>query len=88
MSHKAKNLMHRYGITVDEYDSMYEEQQGRCAICIADIEQVSKSTHVDHDHATLEVRGLLCQQCNVMLGHSRDIPEVLERAADYLRKYK
>ena len=88
MKHRAKNLKHRYGITVAEYDKMYDGQQGRCSVCISDIDRVSKTTHVDHDHRSEEVRGLLCHQCNVMLGHSRDIPEVLERAAAYLREHR
>lgn len=58
---------------------MLAEQDGRCKIC-----GQLKKLNVDHDHATGEVRGLLCHGCNVGIGFFRDSPELLRSAIDYL----
>ena len=85
-------LKARYGITPAEYQKMYEEQNGVCAIC----EQPETLLHqngntrrlvVDHNHETDEVRTLLCTSCNLMVGNSLDNPELLEKAAAYLREF-
>ena len=72
-------LKRKYGITVEQYDEMYERQGGCCAIC-----GTAEGTHVDHDHETGEVRALLCHSCNVGIGHFRDNPELLQAAIEYL----
>jgi len=63
-----------------------EHQQNRCAICDASEPGGQGDFHVDHDHATGKVRGLLCSRCNTSLGLYRDSPERLRRAADYLAR--
>lgn len=80
-----------YGLSHDEYTAMVEVQDGRCAICRQ--EPVRKSQygtryplHVDHDHTTGQVRGLLCFSCNAGLGKFRDDPERLRAAASYLER--
>lgn len=74
-----------YGIAVDDYDEMFSQQGGKCAIC-GTTKPGGKKRHfaVDHDHETGEVRGLLCYQCNVGLGHFEDSKEFLEKAILYL----
>jgi len=57
-----------YGITQAEYGTMLERQGGLCAICTIPMSP-GKGTHVDHDHITDQVRGLLCSSCNHSLGH-------------------
>ena len=76
------HLNHRYGIGDDEVDAMIEAQAQLCPICRRPL---GAKPHVDHDHASGEVRGLLCFTCNVGLGNFSDDPERLERAAIYLR---
>lgn len=81
---RAKNSeLSRYGITIAEYEGMLTSQNGGCAIC----GQVDEwfSLAVDHCHGTNRVRGLLCSQCNRGIGLFRDKPELLEKAAEYLR---
>lgn len=75
-----------YGITAEEYDALYRWQGGRCAICRR-ATGAARRLAVDHNHETGEVRGLLCKPCNRYgLGmFARDNPEVLDRAAEYLR---
>ena len=78
------HIMELYGITSEEYQRVYEYQNGTCAICQR-ARGLRKKLSVDHDHVSGEVRGLLCQKCNRdVLGHLRDDPNALYRAADYL----
>jgi Recombination endonuclease VII len=75
----------RYGLTEDDYDTMYHRQNGRCAICGK--LPFNKLLVVDHDHETGQVRDLLCGGCNSGLGMFRDDPETLEAAASYLARH-
>lgn len=70
----------RYGITVEHFDAMFAEQNGLCAIC-----REAPAAHVDHDHETNRVRGLLCFNCNGALGQFRDRTDLMQRAIAYLR---
>lgn len=87
--HARRANLKKYGITEDQYGEMLREQDGRCAICREQPDGVGKTgkvLHVDHDHKTGAVRGLLCRDCNPALGAFRDSPELLRRAAEYLEK--
>lgn len=83
---KTKRLK-RYGITPEQYDAMLAAQGGHCAICPATEPGGRGEWHVDHDHETGEVRGLLCSRCNLGIGLFRDTPGLLESAATYLRRH-
>lgn len=72
----------RYGLTQEAFDRLYESQEGRCAICSGTIS--GRNCHVDHDHGSGTVRGLLCFNCNSALGKLGDSPRLLRRAAHYL----
>jgi len=61
---------------------MLDEQEGRCKICRAEFED---APHVDHDHETREVRGLLCHHCNTGIGLFRHDVKILKQAISYLR---
>lgn len=72
-----------YGITLQQYDALFDAQDGACAICAG--RPRTQRLAVDHDHRTGMVRGLLCKRCNhKMLGGSGDNPDLLRRAAVYL----
>ena len=78
-------LQRKYGITLVEYERLYEEQGGVCAICKQGPTKPTRGTAeptfvVDHDHNTGAVRGLLCGHCNTGIGLLRDSPEVLGAA--------
>jgi hypothetical protein len=83
-------LSSKYKITEQKYFEILEKQIGLCAICESDFpgRKGSKNFTVDHDHTTMEVRGLLCHPCNVMLGLAKDNIEVLETAIKYLKHHK
>lgn len=79
----AYDLKRLYGMSVEEFESMLVAQGGRCAICRR-APGAGKRLTVDHDHATGAIRGLLCSNCNAMLGQAKDNPNTLLSAIDYL----
>lgn len=79
-------LKKAYGMTVDDYNSMFAAQDGRCAIC--GTHASGASLCIDHDHGTGDVRELLCGLCNKGLGSFKDDPARLKRAVDYLLRHK
>lgn len=79
------NLRKSYGIGLAEYEAMLVFQGGRCGVCRAtSADSVNRHLHVDHDHETGAIRGLLCSHCNRALGNVRDDPQRLRALADYL----
>lgn len=76
-------LISTYGITIWDYERILEEQDNKCAICRL---MTSYELHIDHDHSTGKIRGLLCRECNHGLGNFRDDPIRLIAAAHYLEK--
>lgn len=87
--HKRNHhLLMRFGITADEADLLLEEQGGVCAICSQSIaDKRGYEGHIDHDHATGKVRGVLCFHCNAGLGQFGDDVERLKLAIGYLEKH-
>ena len=84
---KGEHLKCKYGISLNDYEQMLEEQNGCCAICKAHYTKFSKLLAVDHCHKTGKIRGLLCINCNTALGKFKDNPFVLQTAIDYLEVY-
>jgi hypothetical protein len=74
-----------YGITHAEYVAILERQGGVCAICAG---TTQRALSLDHDHATGQTRGLLCDRCNPMLGYARDDIAILEAAITYLTRWR
>lgn len=75
----------RYGLTEFSFHSLLSSQGYRCAICIEPFDGVTVP-HIDHNHATGRVRGLLCNHCNTAIGKFRDSPERLMAAINYLKE--
>jgi hypothetical protein len=73
----------KYGMEKEEFDRYLLEQGGRCAVC-----QGQDKLCVDHDHETLDVRGLLCGNCNTGIGMLGDSIDGLERALKYMRQWQ
>lgn len=78
-------LRRAYGIDLVRYNYLWQKQDGRCAVCSDDL-TLTHQVAVDHDHATGKVRGLLCSNCNVLLGMAQDNEGTLKRAIEYLRE--
>jgi hypothetical protein len=93
-----QNLRGLYGISFEEYDRLRTAQDYRCAICnvheddswvggrppIEGSRLSPNRLHVDHDHLTLAVRGLLCARCNIMIGYIEQSRERRARIEAYL----
>lgn len=77
-------LRKAYGITVEHYEALLKAQGGVCAIC-GGTDPAGRMLAVDHDHATLAIRGLLCFGCNVAVGIYERSREGIEA---YLEKYR
>lgn len=77
-----KNSLKKYGLTLEDYENLFNSQDGRCAICY--MKQENELLCVDHCHRTSRVRGLLCRQCNRALGLFRDDPDLLFAAGEYV----
>ena len=77
------NLKSKFGLTPEQFDDMLKAQSGVCAICGR---QPEGRLHVDHDHASGRVRGLLCRPCNVGIGHFEESVERLKNAIAYIQK--
>lgn len=82
----SSRLVRIFGITLEEKIQMLIMQDSKCKICgkILDIENYSKEVHLDHNHETNKIRGLLCSHCNVGLGAFKDNPEFLYNTINYL----
>lgn len=79
-SQRASQLLIKYGMTVEQWDILFESQNGVCGICRA-----KEILCVDHNHETGKIRGLLCGQCNSGIGMLKDDESILLRAIAYLR---
>lgn len=84
VSDRKSYLKRKYGITPEHYDELLAAQGGVCAICGRE-PRPDISLHVDHDHGTGDIRGLLCFCCNNALGDFEDDYERLAAAVRYLR---
>lgn len=85
MAHVYPMRKYKYGLSKERLDAMFAEQGARCAICPAEIS--INAAHVDHDHKTKRVRGLLCRRCNQGLGFFRDSPELIRYVLEYLAEH-
>lgn len=85
---KRKNieLKKNYNITLEEYNNLLKEQSYCCAICNKHESECKQKLHVDHDHLTGKIRGLLCGNCNPGLGLFKDNKHLLFKAYKYLNK--
>jgi len=84
-SHRKSNLKRLYQITPEDYAALMLVQDFKCAICQRDRDQFQKDFVVDHNHGTGKVRALLCPACNTAIGLLGDNPEIMERAAAFVR---
>lgn len=85
-------LRNKYNLSLEDYDRMFETQNGLCALCgnpeTLTRNGVVKRLAVDHDHETNRVRALLCDNCNHGLGNFMDDPGLMRQAAEYVEMWK
>lgn len=81
----------KFGITIDEYQRLLENQNGQCAICGYKEPQGATRhdrLYVDHNHDSGAIRGLLCMHCNAGIGHFKENLTILKNAIQYLENEK
>lgn len=90
---RDSELRTKVGITLADYEKAFAEQNGLCALCgkpetspISNKKKTVRSLAADHDHKTGRFRGLLCYRCNRGIGLLGDDPELMEKAAAYVRE--
>jgi 5-methylcytosine-specific restriction endonuclease McrA len=85
-NNRKYKLWMAYKLTPEMWDAMLDAQGYACAICSRTWEKSDSNLdwHVDHDHTSGEVRGILCTHCNLGLGHFKDNPQYLRQAVEYL----
>jgi len=74
---------YRYGITKNDFMKLKDKQFGLCTICYEKLPE-DKKIHVDHDHETGKVRGLLCPRCNIAVGIFENNKNLIGNIVDYL----
>lgn len=80
------DVKRKYNLTIEQYNALLLKQDNKCAICFTDSPGINIMRFaVDHDHATSQVRGLLCSWCNTGLGQFKDNISLLENAIKYLK---
>lgn len=82
LEHQDRNFKMRYGISLHERNQLLRSQQNKCAMCGREL---GRFPHVDHNHATGKIRGMLCAYCNSGL-HFIENMDFFESAIHYLRK--
>lgn len=78
----------KYGITIEEYDKLLNEQKGCCAICFIKQKDIGRNLSIDHCHTTGKIRGLLCNNCNASIGLFKEDINILESAINYLKIHR
>lgn len=81
------NLKRKYGLTLSQYDDMFNKQNGCCAGCNKPQSEFKKMLSVDHRHSDGKIRGLLCERCNPVLGYVGESIPTLERLIQYLKDH-
>jgi len=85
---RNRGLRKRYGLSSSDYEGLMKKQGEKCAVCFGALKESrgrgANQVHVDHCHETGIIRGLLCGDCNRMIGMSHERAWVLHRAADYI----
>lgn len=84
---RNKHLKATYGITLSQFDEVFLKQLGKCKVCRVKFASESDG-HIDHDHSTGRVRGILCRSCNLSIGFANDNASRLRALAKYLDNYE
>lgn len=83
---RNNHLKYTYGITIDDYNKIFNMQNGRCAICKKHQSNLERPLFVDHNHTTGKIRGLLCPNCNRLIGWIESY-NLLSSVTEYIRNY-
>lgn len=85
-SQRRKNYKQKYGVTIEQYEMLFNLQNGCCAICGQHQSKFKFRLAIDHNHQTTRVRGLLCRPCNSNIGIWFENPIRFAKVMEYLRR--
>ncbi|MFX1498858.1 MAG: endonuclease domain-containing protein [Promethearchaeota archaeon] len=86
---KIRHKRYKYKLTISDFNKMLKNQNNRCAICgINFTNYFPFQPFIDHDHGNQKIRGLLCNNCNLLLGHAFDRVFTISNAIHYLKMHK
>ena len=85
-AHRRARLKYCYGITVGDYNKLFQQQNGCCTICGRHQSELNKRLAIDHDHDTGKIRSLLCSRCNQGIGLFGENVTILKSAINYLNE--
>jgi hypothetical protein len=81
-------LIHNYGITLNEKQNILKQQNYKCLVCNKNLKNINtRYIHIDHNHKTKKIRGILCQTCNLALGLLKENPAIIYRLFQYVKKF-
>jgi hypothetical protein len=83
---KKYDLKKRFNITLEQYNEIFDEQHGFCAICGKHQSKFNYALCVEHNHETKEIRGLVCKRCNIIIANCDEDINILLNAIKYLTK--
>ena len=87
LKRREQAYLSKYNLTLEQYNQILKKQKNCCSICNTDNPGTPHNLFVvDHDHQTDMIRGLLCNSCNLLLGHGKDNIRTLLKAIEYLNK--
>lgn len=86
--YKNSKLLREFGISLDEYNQMLENQGNGCAICGRTEKENKKMLAVDHDHTTIKNRAILCSSCNLTIGFIEKNNIDIDKIKEYINKFK
>lgn len=84
---RNSQYLRKYGISLDSYNKMFAKQKGCCAICGRNQSEFNRRLHVDHSHTTNKVRGLLCVNCNKVVGILENYQGKLKQYYSYINRF-
>ena len=87
LERKEYNLKKNFNLTLNEFDEMLKNQNDKCVICNSNF-TILKKPCVDHDHETNQVRELLCQKCNTVVGFVYEDLNIVNNLYNYIKKHK
>lgn len=82
--HREWRLRNLYGLTPEEYNYLFEKQNGCCIICGIHQSELNEKLDVEHSHDTGEVRGLACRKCNLLVGKIENNLELIDKILEYI----
>lgn len=90
--HRGKRLSSKlkqsYGITLEQYQVLFDHQKGQCAVCGISKTYGNRALSVDHNHQTGKIRGLLCGACNSALGYINESETIALSLIEYIKLHK